>query len=156
MRLILFLIGVVVITYSLPVKAQNKLDHSTGLVYIGGVDSLDKHLSKNLRNKVKLISDCFFFFKISLPHRGDFIVEELYGETDQISRIAKEAIRATANNWIRPQNDTLNVVVPFFLINEKEDQSVKPTGYANFKMNRNMVSCILFPPIVYTYYLSSH
>ena len=125
-------------------------------IYSGGIDSLDKHIAKNIRNKINLSSDHFFFFKVSIIKKGIITIEELYGHKNAISNVVKEAIKATANNWSRPENAPLNIVIPIFFTAEKSDRNLNTFSYLDFKHNRETVYCILFPPIVYTYYLPSH
>lgn len=149
---ILFLCSFYVSAFS-----QTEVD-TNALVYPGGIDSLEKHVWKNMRDRFEINTDHFLFFHIVIDSKGIQSVQELYGDSSSISKLIISAILATHDRWVKPGHGILDIVVPFFSIIDKDSkigQMVPTLTYAAFKKNRNPVKCILFPPIVITYYPSN-
>jgi hypothetical protein len=138
--------------------SQTEVDTNVS-VYPGGVDSLEKHVWKNMRDRFEINADHFLFFRIVLSNEGIKSVQELYGDSSNISSLIAAALLATNDRWVKPHHGILNIVVPFFSIIDRDSKigRMAPTlTYAAFRKNRNLQKCILFPPIVITYYPSSH
>jgi len=151
---------VILFMYLLNTSAFSQTEVDTNaFVYPGGVDSLEKHVWKNIRDKFEINTDHFLFFHIVLASEGIQSVQELYGDSSNISNLVTSALLKTSDRWMKPHHGILNIVVPFFSIIDKDSKTgrMAPTlTYAAFRKNRNPIKCILFPPIVITYYPSSH
>lgn len=124
----------------------------------GSTDSLDKYIYKGISNKLTVSSDHYLFFQITISEQGIRDVVELYSAHGTISNITADAIKATDRRWYRPEKGELNIVIPVFLIVEKtaKNASDEPIYHKAFMRNRTPINCILFPPIVFTYYAPSH
>lgn len=156
MKNILLLTFVGLFFLKAPLIGQKHLPSSTTSFYTGGIDSLDKHIWKRIKNQFIIESDQLFFFKVTLTSKGIKAVEDIYGTNNSVSRILCDAIIETSNNWVTAKKKQPDIIVPVFLIKEKKVKIYDPITYADFKRNRKILHCILFPPIVFTYYDTSH
>jgi hypothetical protein len=125
--------------------------------YKGGIDSLEKHIYKNIRPKIESIStDYMLFFNLSISSKGIQNIKELYTNESEISKKLREALKETEGNWIVSGVKIKQFVIPIILITEKTSFQIKPLSYLDYQKNRQPINCILIPPIVINYYAPSH
>ena len=155
MKKVLCIVILVIVFFKLPSKTLAQLNTSATSIYAGGINSLSKHIWKNIRSKINIQSDHLLFFKIAVSSTGIENVSTLFIVDSEVLSIVKKAIKETGAGWVRQKN-LLEVVVPIFLITEQQKDSKQPVTYNSFNRNEQPVSCLLFPPIVFNFYDKNH
>lgn len=149
MSLLLFCKGVV--------KAQNSLLNSQ-YFYNGGLDSLNRDIEKNLNiTEKEVLKDCFLFFEISLNRNGFKKITELYKQPDIISKALLGSIEKTATNWTKGFKKNDKIILPVFLIVDKESGAFNKEFYHTttqneYKFKVSVIKCFLLPPLIINYF----
>ena len=137
------------------ISQETNLKDDKDSFYLGGVKGLKHDITKNIVEQInKIDQDCYSFFEVSLDKKGFKNINELYRLPDNVSKIVLKSIEMTSMKWKSSNKKRKTVVIPVFLIKDKESGRYnKYTMTENeYKAKPVIANGLLLPPIVVNYY----
>lgn len=120
-------------------------------------DSLKRDIVRDITTRIKGISrDDLLFFKIDLDNKGVASVKELYKTENDISAKVRAALNATATCWSNKTGKKITLVIPVFLIIDKEEGKLPKEFYSTLTSrtidDTGALNCVLIPPVIVNFF----
>lgn len=129
----------------------------SGVGYKGGFDSLSKAVTSNLMAfDFNIDKDYFLLFELSLGRNGKIeIIKPIHRVQDEKSERVYQALLKTSSNWANNSQKGTKIIVPVFLIGDKESSTYKNTytiTSKDYQRSGEFIEGFFAPPIIVNFY----